>query len=107
MDIDYNKPTKELLQFLVNKIEEKDKKIEELEKERIFDEIDKNIKATIQMTNKEMILALRNKIEVRREHNNEKYKQAIEENEFDDMYRYDGKIAEDDYILNLLKGDSK
>lgn len=44
------------------------------------------------------------KMEKRRDKNNTRYGQSIEDDEFPEMYNYGGQVEEDNYILKLLKG---
>lgn len=46
------------------------------------------------------------KLEKRRKQNNNRYGQAIDNDEFPEMYEYDGQVQEDDYILSILKGEN-
>ena len=43
------------------------------------------------------------KMEKRRDKNNTRYGQSIEDDEFPEMYNYGGQVEEDNYILNLMK----
>lgn len=52
-------------------------------------------------TNKKELLE---KLEERRKQNNNRYGQAIDSDEFPEMYEYSGMVQEDDYILSILKG---
>jgi hypothetical protein len=45
------------------------------------------------------------KLKERRKQNNIKYEQAIDEDEFPEMYEYGAYVREDDYILNMLEGE--
>lgn len=44
------------------------------------------------------------KLEKRKNQNNQRYGQAIDNDEFPEMYEYKGQVREDDYILSILKG---
>lgn len=47
------------------------------------------------------------KLEERRKKNNNRYGQAIDDDEFPEMYEYRGVVTEDDYILKILKGEKE
>lgn len=44
------------------------------------------------------------KLEERKEQNDNKYGQAIDNNKLPEMYEFHGRIKEDNYILSILKG---
>lgn len=45
------------------------------------------------------------KLKERRKQNNNRYGQAIDNDDFEEMYEYSGQVHEDDYILKILKGE--
>lgn len=47
------------------------------------------------------------KLEERRKQNNNRYGQAIDNEYFEEMYEYSGQVHEDDYILEILKGENE
>ena len=47
------------------------------------------------------------KLEKRRKQNNDRYGMAIDNDEFPEMYKYSGQVEEDEYILKIVKGESK
>lgn len=47
------------------------------------------------------------KLEERRKQNNNRYGQSIDDDEFLEMYEYSGQVQEDDYILEILKGEKE
>ena len=43
------------------------------------------------------------KLEKRKNQNNQRYGQAIDNDDFPEMYEYEGQVEEDNYILSILK----
>lgn len=43
------------------------------------------------------------KLKARRQYNNKKYEQAIDQDEFPEMYEYGAQLDEDNYILKILE----
>lgn len=50
---------------------------------------------------------LREKLEERKKQNNNRYGKSIDDDEFPEMYEYSGQVQEDDYILEILKGEKE
>lgn len=47
------------------------------------------------------------KLEERKNKNNNRYCQSIDNDEFPEMYEYGAYVEEDDYILSILKGEKE
>lgn len=68
-------------------------------------ELQKRNKKIKQLETKEQKLI--EKLEKRRKQNNNRYGQAIDSDDFPEMYEYSGQVKEDDYILSMIKGEEK